>query len=162
MSLFADQDVSVSSVNGTVRISAKKELILESGGAFIQIKDGSITLGGPLDLFIKTITIQKQGKASMHLPLPPMPVPQSSGPYSLRFDLSGALADGEISGNASYLMKVGEKTRYFGTVDDDSMTGRIFTDKEEQVQLSVRNGAWSSHMDSLNDDLFADGSEAEQ
>jgi hypothetical protein len=59
-------------------------------------------------------------------------------------------------------MKVGEKARYFGTVDDDSMTGRIFTDKEEQVQLSLRNGAWSFHMDSLNDDLFADGSEAEQ
>jgi uncharacterized protein (DUF2345 family) len=73
MSLFADQDVSVSSVNGTVRISAKKELVLESGGAFIQIKDGSITLGGPLDLFIKTITIQKQGKASMQAAMPTLP-----------------------------------------------------------------------------------------
>ncbi|OYD65254.1 UNVERIFIED_ORG: type VI secretion system secreted protein VgrG [Burkholderia sp. CF145] len=66
MSLLADKDVSVASVNGTVRISAKKELILECGGAFVQLKDGSITLGGPLDLFLKVITVQKKGAQSMN------------------------------------------------------------------------------------------------
>ena len=75
MSLIADQDLTMSSVNGTVRIVAKKELILECGGAFIQIKDGSITLGGPGDLFIKTITIQKKGKESMNTPMPSLPQP---------------------------------------------------------------------------------------
>jgi type VI secretion system secreted protein VgrG len=74
MSLFADQDVSVSSVNGSVYIRAQKELTLESDGAFIQLKDGSITLGDPLDLFIKTITIQKAGKASMTIPIPASPL----------------------------------------------------------------------------------------
>ncbi|MGF6607137.1 type VI secretion system secreted protein VgrG [Paraburkholderia sp. WSM4175] len=64
MSLIADKDVNVASVNGSVHIVAKKELILECGGAFIQLKDGSITLGGPFDLFIKTITVQKKGKAT--------------------------------------------------------------------------------------------------
>ncbi|POR55068.1 uncharacterized protein (DUF2345 family) [Paraburkholderia eburnea] len=67
MSLFAAQDVSVMSVNGTVRISAKSELILECGGAFVQLKDGNVTLGGPADLFFKVITIQKQGAASMQI-----------------------------------------------------------------------------------------------
>jgi len=66
MSLLADQDVSVSSVNGTVLISAKSELVLECGGAFIQLKDGNVTLGGPADLFFKVITIQKKGAASMN------------------------------------------------------------------------------------------------
>lgn len=65
MSLFADQDVSMSSVNGTVRIRAKKELVLQCGGAFIQIKNGNITLGGPGDLFFKVITIQKMGATSI-------------------------------------------------------------------------------------------------
>jgi type VI secretion system secreted protein VgrG len=69
MSLIADQDLTMASVDGTVRICAKKELTLESGGAFVQMKDGSITLGGPLDLFIKTITVQKQGKATLNMPL---------------------------------------------------------------------------------------------
>ncbi|WP_035467586.1 DUF2345 domain-containing protein, partial [Burkholderia sp. WSM2232] len=65
MSLFADQDVSVASVNGKVTIAAAKELTLECGGAFIQFKDGNITLGGPADLFFKVITIQKKRAASM-------------------------------------------------------------------------------------------------
>ncbi|MFM0146070.1 DUF2345 domain-containing protein, partial [Paraburkholderia sp. RL18-085-BIA-A] len=69
MSLLAAQDLTMASVNGTVRISAKKELTLESGGAFINMKDGSITLGGPLDLFIKTITVQKKDAASLNMPL---------------------------------------------------------------------------------------------
>ncbi|WP_322107402.1 DUF2345 domain-containing protein, partial [Paraburkholderia sp. J41] len=70
MSLDADQDLTIASVNGVARIVAKTELTLESGGAFIQMKDGSITLGGPNDLFLKVITIQKQGKAQMHLAAP--------------------------------------------------------------------------------------------
>jgi type VI secretion system secreted protein VgrG len=69
MSLTADRDVSVASVNGKVDIAAAKEIILECGGAFIQIKDGSITLGGPFDLFFKVITIQKKGKATLNMPL---------------------------------------------------------------------------------------------
>ncbi|MGB8421743.1 type VI secretion system Vgr family protein [Paraburkholderia sp.] len=69
MSLLADKDITVSSVNGKVEIAAAKELILECGGAFIQLKDGNITLGGPLDLFVKVITIQKQGAQSYNVPL---------------------------------------------------------------------------------------------
>ncbi|MDR5749863.1 DUF2345 domain-containing protein, partial [Caballeronia sp. LZ024] len=73
MSFIADEDINVASVNGKVNLAAAKELILESGGAFIHIKDGSITLGGPFDLFFKTITVQKKGKASQHTPMPTMP-----------------------------------------------------------------------------------------
>ncbi|WP_321956421.1 type VI secretion system Vgr family protein [Paraburkholderia bannensis] len=69
LSVAADQDLTIASVNGVARIVAKKELTLESGGAFIQMKDGSITLGGPNDLFLKVITIQKQGKATLNQPL---------------------------------------------------------------------------------------------
>ncbi|OLL27343.1 type IV secretion protein Rhs, partial [Burkholderia sp. SRS-W-2-2016] len=69
MSVAADKDISVASVNGKVNLAAAKEIILECGGAFVQIKDGSITLGGPGDLFIKTITVQKQGNATLNLPL---------------------------------------------------------------------------------------------
>jgi type VI secretion system secreted protein VgrG len=74
MSFIADKDVTVASVNGAIYVRAQKELTLECGGAFIRLKDGSITLGGPFDLFIKTITVQKQGKASMHIPLPAFPL----------------------------------------------------------------------------------------
>ncbi|AQH03166.1 type IV secretion protein Rhs [Burkholderia sp. KK1] len=76
MSLAADKDITISSVNGKVTVAAAKELILECGGAFVQLKDGNITLGGPGDLFFKTITIQKQGAASLNSDLT---LPGSSG-----------------------------------------------------------------------------------
>ena len=78
MSLVADKDVTAASVNGKVKISAAKEIILECGGAFVQIKDGSITLGGPGDLFLKTITVQKKGTASMYGVTPWSVLPQPS------------------------------------------------------------------------------------
>ncbi|WP_322030467.1 type VI secretion system tip protein VgrG [Paraburkholderia sp. J76] len=78
MSLIADKDLSAASVDGKVKISAAKEIILECGGAFIQMKDGSITLGGSGDLFLKTITVQKQSKASMYGVTPWSVLPQPS------------------------------------------------------------------------------------
>ncbi|CAM2164954.1 type VI secretion system secreted protein VgrG [Paraburkholderia sacchari] len=75
MAFIADKDVNAASVNGKVNLSAAKEIVLECGGAFIQIKDGSITLGGPFDLFFKTITVQKQGPARMEVELPELPRP---------------------------------------------------------------------------------------
>ncbi|MXN79298.1 type VI secretion system tip protein VgrG [Burkholderia sp. 4701] len=76
MSLVAAKDVSVASVNGKVKISAAKELILECGGAFIQLKDGNITLGGPLDLLLKVITIQKKGPEALYGATPWSVLPQ--------------------------------------------------------------------------------------
>ena len=73
MSFIADKDVNVASVNGKVNLAAAKEIILECGGAFVRIADGSMTLGGPGDLFLKTITVQKHGKASMNTPMPSLP-----------------------------------------------------------------------------------------
>jgi type VI secretion system secreted protein VgrG len=66
MSLTAEKDVNLGSVNAKVNLAAAKEIVLECGGAFIQLKDGSITLGAPGDLFFKVITIQKKGKESLY------------------------------------------------------------------------------------------------
>jgi len=65
VSFVASKDLNVASVNGAIHVRAKEEMTLECGGAFIQLKDGSITLGGPFDLFFKTITVQKEGKTSL-------------------------------------------------------------------------------------------------
>jgi type VI secretion system secreted protein VgrG len=69
MSLLADRDVTVASVDGKVDIAASKELILACGGAFVKLADGNITLGGPGDLFLKIITVQKQGAQSYDVPM---------------------------------------------------------------------------------------------
>lgn len=76
MSLTADKDLTIASVNGKVTVAAANELVLQCGGAFIQLKDGDITLGGPGDLLFKVITIQKQGPASLN---PKFTLPTGAG-----------------------------------------------------------------------------------
>jgi type VI secretion system secreted protein VgrG len=88
MSLASDKNLTISSVNGKVTVAAAKELVLECGGAFVQLKDGNITLGGPGDLFFKTITIQKQGAASIYPKLGPLPPQSQQGPVKFNLLLS--------------------------------------------------------------------------
>ncbi|EAT1425893.1 DUF2345 domain-containing protein, partial [Salmonella enterica] len=51
--------------SGKVTVSAQTELLLECGGAWIQMKGGSITLGGSGNVTVKAGTLEKLGAASM-------------------------------------------------------------------------------------------------
>jgi type VI secretion system secreted protein VgrG len=67
MALTAKQDLTVTSADGTVNMRADKAVRIESGGAFIEIKDGNITLGGPKKLLFKFASMKKQGAEVQHL-----------------------------------------------------------------------------------------------
>jgi type VI secretion system secreted protein VgrG len=147
MSLIADQDVMAASVNGKVNLAAAKEIILECGGAFIHMKDGSITLGGPGDLFLKTITVQKQGKYSMHLPMTALPIPVDMQRFSGLLDLSGL---DEITSerqhawaNASYYVADKSGTVLAsGRTDQFGVGSRFFTREQRPVSVWVEGNEW--------------------
>ncbi|MCW1830334.1 type VI secretion system tip protein VgrG, partial [Enterobacter asburiae] len=64
LDLLAQKDLQIISQDGKVKISAKTELLLECGGAWIQLKDGNIVEGGPGNVSIKCGTLEKLGPAS--------------------------------------------------------------------------------------------------
>ncbi|WP_043289299.1 DUF2345 domain-containing protein, partial [Paraburkholderia oxyphila] len=143
MSLDADQELTIASVNGVARIVAKTELTLESGGAFIQMKDGSITLGGPNDLFLKVITIQKQGKATLNQPLD-LTHPALSGPPTVPLTFSTGASPASraaIPVNMPYSLFVGKTLVKQGVFDE---TGLLQVDHHPTTQkytLTLANGA---------------------
>ncbi|WP_155639798.1 DUF2345 domain-containing protein, partial [Burkholderia cepacia] len=116
MSLAANKDVTVASVNGLVRISARKELTLNCGAAFIQLKDGDITLGGPLDLFLKVITIQRQGKESLDPSFNVLPSGKV-GDLSHFLEINHHYTDIEPVRNAPYKVQLSDGTIHSGTLD---------------------------------------------
>jgi len=142
MSLIADQDLTVGSVNGTARIVAKKELTLESGGAFIQMKDGSITLGGPFDLFIKTITVQKQGKATLNMPLDlnhPALAGMPTTPLTFYAGASPA-SRAAIPANMPYSLFAGGTLVKQGVMDETSLLQVEHHPTTQQYTLKLANG----------------------
>ncbi|KWN01958.1 hypothetical protein WM22_02075 [Burkholderia ubonensis] len=70
LSLAAEQDVTVSSVNGSVLMRARKEFIIECKGAFIKLANGCITLGAPYDLYWEVARFNRRPASQMHLGAP--------------------------------------------------------------------------------------------
>ncbi|WP_236596738.1 DUF2345 domain-containing protein, partial [Paraburkholderia hiiakae] len=133
--LTAAKDVNVGSVNGKVNLAAAKEIILECGGAFVHIKDSSITLGGPGDLFLKTITVQKKGKESKHTLLPALPGAQNA--FDDRFRLLDALTRAPLQ-NAEYAIVRADRSVEHGITDDGGHTHLLSqTAKSENIKIYV-------------------------
>jgi type VI secretion system secreted protein VgrG len=135
MSLTAAKDVNVGSVNGKVNLAAAKEIILECGGAFVQMKDGSITLGGPGDLFFKTITVQKQGKASQS---PVFPVMPDGNLYEQNFKLVDH-ADNSPLANAIYEITTPDGSLVSGKASAEGVTKLVVTSPAEQLKVRLKN-----------------------
>lgn len=114
MALASDKDMTITSVNGKVIVAAAKELTLECGGAFVQLKDGNITLGGPGDLFFKTITIQKQGQASQNTPMPALPYP---APGATDLEFRRLYSDDTPIAGAQYVATLDDGTTRSGRLD---------------------------------------------
>ncbi|WP_337264551.1 MULTISPECIES: type VI secretion system Vgr family protein [unclassified Serratia (in: enterobacteria)] len=69
LDMFSKKDMTIASSDGKVTVSAKTELLLECGGAFVRIKDGKVEIGGPGNVAIKCATLQKVGPASQNAAL---------------------------------------------------------------------------------------------
>lgn len=90
MRLQSDKTMSINSVNGEVVLNAQQGITLTStGGAYIKIKDGSIELGAPGSLKLKSLDIQWGGVGILEKALKPMTVsdPQYKYPMNGSFQI---------------------------------------------------------------------------
>ncbi|CAD6559982.1 hypothetical protein LMG27952_07015 [Paraburkholderia hiiakae] len=134
MSFTADKDVNVASVNGKVNLAAAKEIILECGGAFIHMKDGSITLGGPFDLFVKTITVQKKGKEPRYPVFQALPIMPGDADYHEQYRLLDD--DGKTPLRRRYYEIHSESGKMWsGYSDNEGLTERVYTKKPEKMTI---------------------------
>lgn len=70
MELGAQQNLSISSVDGEVMINGTKSVTLGSGGAYIKIAGGKIEMGSSGTVELKTSGFTVEGPASQNLPMP--------------------------------------------------------------------------------------------
>ncbi|RLM22922.1 type VI secretion system Vgr family protein, partial [Brenneria goodwinii] len=74
MTLKSDQAMTVNSVNGEIRLDAANGITLVSQGAYIKLQGGSIEIGAPGELNLKSGNISWGGGASLGSALQPMSI----------------------------------------------------------------------------------------
>ena len=121
MNLLAKEDVSITSVNNKVTVSAYEELLLTCGGGYIRLKDGNIEIGGPNNILLKSQNVQKMGAANIEVLQPELPVGYSGG-YVLTDDNTG-----EPQAFTAYRITTAEGEVFEGTSDKDGNTMEINT-----------------------------------
>ncbi|WP_375601343.1 type VI secretion system Vgr family protein [Enterobacter hormaechei] len=66
LNLFAKEKISVASSDNSVVISAKKEILLVCGGAFIRLSDAGVEVGTGKNVTLKCIAVQQQSAATLN------------------------------------------------------------------------------------------------
>ncbi|WP_334321599.1 DUF2345 domain-containing protein, partial [Gilliamella apicola] len=67
LNMAAKQDIKIDSVDGSVDLSAAKEITLMCGGSYIKISSAGIELGTADNVYIKSNAMQKMGPAQRNI-----------------------------------------------------------------------------------------------
>ncbi|WP_404980307.1 MULTISPECIES: DUF2345 domain-containing protein [unclassified Caballeronia] len=144
MSLAALNDVTVSSSDGRVVITAAKEVWIGAGGSYVQINGSGIVNGSPGAILEKGAVWDKAGADSMRVPPPDLPGEKA---YSAQFTVRDR--DGSILKNYSYRMEAESGVTWYGRTDENGLTERVWTASEQSIHLYPHAGP---HRDDECDD----------
>ncbi|MBJ9048331.1 type VI secretion system Vgr family protein [Citrobacter braakii] len=124
MRLQSDKTMNINSVNGEVVLNAQQGITLTStGGAYIKIKDGSIELGAPGSLKLKSLDIQWGGVGILEKALKPMNVsdPQYKYPMNGSFQIVDK-GDGKPKPYIKYRIETESGENIRGVTDENGYT----------------------------------------
>ncbi|MCE9994310.1 type VI secretion system tip protein VgrG [Enterobacter asburiae] len=127
----AKKDVTVNSIEGRINISAATELIINCAGAYIKLSGGNIELGCPGNILLKSMNVQKMGKADFRVP--PIELPKG-------FEESFTIKDqktGEIVPYARYRITTEKGQIFEGRADAEGKTASIFTAMPESLKIEL-------------------------
>ncbi|SMF13122.1 DUF2345 domain-containing protein [Pseudogulbenkiania subflava] len=133
MGLTADKDVAITSCKGKVVISAKQDILLTSGGSYIQLSGGNIDIHCPSVVSEKGESHELSGAASMNSVLPMLP--QSERKNSL--ELAHSYPDLRPVPGAPYVIHFVDGTQLQGVLDSN---GYAKLDNVPEGPISVYYG----------------------
>jgi len=121
LNVSALQDVTISSSENSVKVTAAKELILCCGSAYIKLSGGNIELGCPGNILLKAANVDQTGPAT--LDTPPISFPKGySGSFTVRDTESG-----EIKPFTRYIVTTAEGGGFEGISDSSGKTVPLYS-----------------------------------
>ncbi len=128
---LAKKDVTVTSVEGRVEITAATELVVNCAGAYIKLSGGNIELGCPGNIFLKSANVQKMGPADYDVEKPELPKGFTENFVARNED------DGEIMPSARYRITTGEGNIYEGRTDAEGKTIDVYTPLPDALKIEL-------------------------
>ncbi|WP_067704768.1 type VI secretion system Vgr family protein [Erwinia sp. ErVv1] len=136
----AQQDITIHSGEGSVRVNASKELILNCGGAYIKLSGGNIELGCPGNILLKAANVNQTGPAS--LDTPPVTFPKG---YSGSFTIKDT-ETGEVKPFTKYKVTSPEGDIFEGISDSSGKTAPLYSSTPGKMKIEFP--------DALSDEQF--------
>ncbi|WP_318587577.1 DUF2345 domain-containing protein [Enterobacter hormaechei] len=127
----AKKDITVTSVEGRVEITAAKELVVNCAGAYIKLSSGNIELGCPGNILLKSVNVQKMGKADYDVKKKELPVGFS------KFFTARDEESGEIMPFTRYRITTGEGRVFEGRTDAEGKTFTIYTALPDALHIEL-------------------------
>ncbi|ELW9284087.1 type VI secretion system tip protein VgrG [Enterobacter hormaechei] len=127
----AKKDITVTSVEGRVEITAAKELVVNCAGAYIKLSSGNIELGCPGNILLKSVNVQKMGKADYDVKKKELPVGFS------KFFTARDEESGEIMPFTRYRITTGEGRVFEGRTDAEGKTVTIYTALPDALHIEL-------------------------
>lgn len=166
MALAALKDLTITSTDGKIILSASKEIWIGAGGSYIQINGSGIINGSPGPILEKTPKWGKPAASFMRCPLPVMPVaPLEQNPaelYTQKFDVSTVvenLGDGLTVANQPYRIYLPDGTLKQQGMLTDGATLTVSTAEPTMVRCEIGAGDWCVTEDAYDHHELEDGSE---
>ncbi|WP_097747723.1 type VI secretion system Vgr family protein [Escherichia coli] len=129
---IAKKDVTVTSTEGRVEITAAKDVVLKNlDGSFIQITGKNIILGCEGNVLWKCANAQKMGTANYTSSVPEFP-----GGYSEYF-VAHDEKTGQPAPNTRYRITTSKGDVFSGITDSDGNTAEIFTALSEELKIEL-------------------------
>lgn len=116
--VLADQAMTVTSSNGSVRMQAKEEILLNCGGGYIRLKGGNIDIHCPSSMSVKGSSHDFKGGNSRTPLLPSLPIGTAGEPVK-QLELNYRYNDMTPVVGANYLIRFTDGTTKSGTLDAD-------------------------------------------
>ncbi|WP_233866490.1 type VI secretion system Vgr family protein [Paraburkholderia adhaesiva] len=139
MALAALKDLTISSTDGKIIITAAKEVWLGAGGSFIQINANGIVNGSPGPILERGAKWSKSEPTTGNLPMPVFPI---ANLYDQQFRALDESAN-PIAGLAYYI-ETGKGDIYTGITDEEGFCDRIMTNSSAD-SLKVWFGSEAIH-----------------
>jgi type VI secretion system secreted protein VgrG len=129
LNVVAKDNVSVSSGEGSITLSAHSEIILKCGSAYIKLKNGNVEIGCPGNIFLKATNVDQTGPGT--LDSEPITFPKGySGTFTLKDPESG-----EIKPYTNYKITTAEGEVLTGISDSSGKTSHLYSSMPGKMDI---------------------------